>query len=180
MAKGGGAEIGANKKRGKGLKIMAIVDRHDLQLSVSTHAANHHECVGSALFRLLHDRGQAREPHRRSRLRQRSTGWQLHRDGMEMIAPHRSNRSKAADAGRAANSDDTPGKVAGKTLLRLDPVATPHTCALEVLPPELPRLRPTRLPRHPPLGDFEIGSRHPHRLRRLAHSSERSNRQTRQ
>src|SRR6516165_3235406 len=26
---------------------------------------------GSALFRLLHDRGQAREPHRRSRLRQR-------------------------------------------------------------------------------------------------------------
>ncbi len=29
---------------------------------------------GSALFRLLHDRGQAGEPHRRSRLRQRSTG----------------------------------------------------------------------------------------------------------
>jgi len=28
MAKGGGAEIGATK-RGKGMKIMAIVDRHD-------------------------------------------------------------------------------------------------------------------------------------------------------
>jgi transposase len=42
MAKGGGAEIGATK-RGKGLKIMAIVDRHGLPLSVSTHAANHHE-----------------------------------------------------------------------------------------------------------------------------------------
>ena len=27
----------------KGLKIMAIVDRHGLPLSVSTHAANHHE-----------------------------------------------------------------------------------------------------------------------------------------
>ena len=44
MAKGGGAEIGATK-RGKGLKIMAIVDRHGLPLSVSTHAANHHESV---------------------------------------------------------------------------------------------------------------------------------------
>ena len=42
MAKGGGAEIGATK-RGKGLKIKAIVDRHGLPLSVSTHAANHHE-----------------------------------------------------------------------------------------------------------------------------------------
>ena len=42
MARGGGAEIGATK-RGKGLKIMAIVDRHGLPLSVSTHAANHHE-----------------------------------------------------------------------------------------------------------------------------------------
>jgi hypothetical protein len=42
MAKGGGAEIGATK-RGKGLKMMAIVDRHGLPLSVSTHAANHNE-----------------------------------------------------------------------------------------------------------------------------------------
>jgi transposase len=39
MAKGGGAEIGTTK-RGKGLKIMAIVDRHGLPLSVSTHAAD--------------------------------------------------------------------------------------------------------------------------------------------
>jgi hypothetical protein len=30
-------------KRGKGMKIMAIVDRHGLPLTVSTHAANHHE-----------------------------------------------------------------------------------------------------------------------------------------
>ena len=36
------AEIGPTK-RGKGMKIMAIVDRHGLPLSVSTHAANHHE-----------------------------------------------------------------------------------------------------------------------------------------
>jgi hypothetical protein len=36
------AEIGATK-HGKGMKIMAIVDRQGLPLSVSTHAANHHE-----------------------------------------------------------------------------------------------------------------------------------------
>src|SRR5256884_6673868 len=54
MAKGGGSEIGATK-RGKGMKIMAIVDRHGLPLSVSTHAANHHESAfGAAMFRLLH------------------------------------------------------------------------------------------------------------------------------
>jgi hypothetical protein len=31
MAKGGGAEIGPTK-RGKGMKIMAIVDRHELKV----------------------------------------------------------------------------------------------------------------------------------------------------
>ena len=41
-AKGGGDEIGKTR-RGKGVKILAIVDRHGLPLSVSTHAANHHE-----------------------------------------------------------------------------------------------------------------------------------------
>ncbi len=41
-AKGGGKEIGPTR-RGKGVKIMAIVDRHGLPLSVSTYAANHHE-----------------------------------------------------------------------------------------------------------------------------------------
>ena len=35
MAKGGGAEVGPTK-RGKGMKIMAIVDRHGLPLSVTT------------------------------------------------------------------------------------------------------------------------------------------------
>lgn len=41
-AKGGGDQIGLTK-RGKGVKIMAIVDKHGLPLSVTTHAANHHE-----------------------------------------------------------------------------------------------------------------------------------------
>jgi Glu-tRNA(Gln) amidotransferase subunit E-like FAD-binding protein len=42
MAKGGGAAIGATKSE-RGMKIMTIVDRHGLPLSVSTHPANHHE-----------------------------------------------------------------------------------------------------------------------------------------
>jgi transposase len=41
-AKGGGEAIGLTK-RGTGVKILAIVDRHGLPLSGSTHAANHHE-----------------------------------------------------------------------------------------------------------------------------------------
>jgi len=40
--RGGGLEIDETKC-GKGMKIMAIVDRSGLPLSVSTHAANHHE-----------------------------------------------------------------------------------------------------------------------------------------
>ena len=41
-AKGGGEAIGP-RRRGKGVKIMAIIDRHGLPLAVTTHAANHHE-----------------------------------------------------------------------------------------------------------------------------------------
>jgi len=40
-AKGGGEGIGLTR-RGKGVKIMGIVDRNGLPLAVSTHAANHH------------------------------------------------------------------------------------------------------------------------------------------
>jgi hypothetical protein len=38
----GGSEIGTTKRQ-KGKKITVIVNRPDLPLSVSTHAANHHE-----------------------------------------------------------------------------------------------------------------------------------------
>ena len=38
----GGEQIGPTR-RGNGVKIMAIVDRHGLPLAVTTHAANHHE-----------------------------------------------------------------------------------------------------------------------------------------
>ncbi|MFC1492115.1 IS5 family transposase, partial [Nitrospinota bacterium] len=41
-AKGGGEGVGPTK-RGKGVKIMGIVDRNGLPVAASTHAANHHE-----------------------------------------------------------------------------------------------------------------------------------------
>jgi len=93
MAKGGGLEIGATK-RGKGMKIMAIVDRHGLPLSVNTHAANHHEvrlvqlCFDFYMIeakpeKLIGDRAYDSDP----------LDAELRKDGIEMIAPHRSNRS---------------------------------------------------------------------------------------
>src|SRR5262245_5294186 len=52
-AKGGGVEIGPTR-RGKGVKIMAIVDRQGLPLSVSTYAANRSEEHTSELQSLRH------------------------------------------------------------------------------------------------------------------------------
>ena len=92
-AKGGGAEIGLTK-RGKGIKILAIVDRHGLPLSVSTHAANHHEVtlvqLGFDCYMLeakpdvlIGDKAYDSDP----------LDAQLRQQGVEMIAPHRSNRT---------------------------------------------------------------------------------------
>lgn len=93
-AKGGGDEIGKTK-RGKGVKIMAIVDRHGLPLAVSTHAANHHEVTLVQLSfdfymieakpeNLIGDRAYDSD----------KLDEQLRDDGIEMISPHRSNRKK--------------------------------------------------------------------------------------
>jgi hypothetical protein len=95
MAKGGGADIGATK-RGKGMKIMAIVDRHGLPLSVSAHPANHHEvrlvqlCFDFYMIeakpeKLIGDRAYDSD----------LLDEEMRRDGIEMIAPHRTNRCKA-------------------------------------------------------------------------------------
>jgi transposase len=77
------------------MTIMAIVDRHGLPLSVSTHAANHHEvrlvqlCFDFYMIEakpenLIGDRAYNSDP----------LDDELRNDGIEMIAPHRSNRSK--------------------------------------------------------------------------------------
>ena len=101
-AKGGGAEIG-NTRRGKGVKIMAIVDRHGLPLSVSTHAANHHEVTLVQLSfdfymieakpeNLIGDKAYDSDALDES----------LKQQGVEMISPHRSNRTLKTQDGRRA------------------------------------------------------------------------------
>ena len=95
MAKGGGARDRTHESAGKGLKIMAIVDRHGLPLSVSTHAANHHEvrlvqlCFDFYMIEakpenLIGDRAYDSDP----------LDEELRRDGIAMIAPHRANRTR--------------------------------------------------------------------------------------
>ena len=91
-AKGGGDQIGPTK-RGKGVKIMGIVDRHGLPLAVCTHAANHHEVTLVQLTfgfymieakpeKLIGDKAYDSD----------ELDAQLRHEGVEMIAPHRSNR----------------------------------------------------------------------------------------
>jgi len=93
-AKGGGDEIDPTK-RGKGLKIMAIVDRHGLPLAVSTHAANHHEVTLVQLSfdfymieakpeNLIGDRAYDSD----------KLDEELRQEGIEMISPHKRNRVK--------------------------------------------------------------------------------------
>ena len=93
-AKGGGAGVG-NTKAGKGVKIMAIVDRCGLPLSLSTHPANPHESTLVQLSldlafgedepaNLIGDKAYDSDPLDAA-LRER---------GVEMIAPHRRNRRR--------------------------------------------------------------------------------------
>jgi transposase len=99
-AKGGGDEIGPTK-RGKGVKIMAIVDRHGLPLSVSTHAANHHEVT---LVQLSFDfyMIEAKPEHLIGDKAYDSDELDASpkKQGVEMIAPHRSNRKLKTQDGR--------------------------------------------------------------------------------
>ena len=99
-AKGGGDAIGKTR-RGKGVKILAIVDRHGLPLSVSTHAANHHEVTLVQLSfdfymieakpeNLIGDKAYDSDP----------LDQELKKDGVELIAPHRSNRKLKTQDGR--------------------------------------------------------------------------------
>ncbi len=77
------------------MKITAIVDRHRLSLSISTHAANHHEVrlmqlcfdfyrIETKPENLIGDRAYDSDP----------LDQELQNHGIEMIAPHRSNRRK--------------------------------------------------------------------------------------
>ena len=145
-AKGGGEEIGPTR-RGKGVKIMAIVDRHGLPLAVTTYAANHHEVTLVQLTfdfymieakpdNLIGDRAYDSD----------QLDAELRAQGTEMIAPHRSNRKRKAQDGRRLHRYERT--LDRRTLLRLDSVATPAPGALGVLPSQFPRLRAACSPMH--------------------------------
>ena len=94
MAKAGAAEIGATK-RGKG------PENHGDCGSPWLAALGQYACgqpprsaFGSALFRLLHDRGQPQNLIGDRAYDSDPLDEQLRRHSIEMIAPHRSNRSK--------------------------------------------------------------------------------------
>jgi len=99
-AKGGGEDIGKTR-RGKGVKILAIVDRHGLPLSVSTHAANHHEVTLVQLsfdFYMIEAKPQnlvGDKAYDSDALDEK-----LRKVGVEMIAPHRNNRELKTQDGR--------------------------------------------------------------------------------
>src|SRR5262249_20171120 len=148
MAKGGGVGIGPTK-RGKGMKIMAIVDRHGLPLSVSKHAANHHEVrLGQLCFDfymieakpenfIADPASGARPPHR-------GVAKGRHRDDRAA-----SQQQKQAAHARSATAKPLYATLARGALLCLDSMAAPHPRPLGILRPELPRLRTARLPRCP-------------------------------
>lgn len=99
-ARGGGKDIGKTE-RGKGVKILAIVDRHGPPLSVSTHAANHHEVTlvqWSFNFYMLEAKPE--KPIGDRAYDRDSLGAKPKKEGVEMIAPHRSDRTLKAEDGR--------------------------------------------------------------------------------
>jgi transposase len=100
-AKGGGEGIGLTR-RGKGVKTLAIVDRHGLPLSVSTHAVNHHEVTLVQLsfdFYML----EAKPEYLIDDRAYDNDGLDadLKQDGVNMIAPHRSTRKHKTQDGRS-------------------------------------------------------------------------------
>src|SRR5215468_1182696 len=104
--------------------------------------------AGTAMLRLLHDRGQAGESDRRSRLRQRSTFFFQAEDGIRDDRAASQQQKQAAHA-RSATAKPLYATLACGALLCLDSMAAPHPRPLGILRPELPRLRTARLPRCP-------------------------------
>ena len=134
----------------RGVKIIAIVDRHGLPLAASTHAANHHEVtlvqptfdfymIEARPEKLIGDRAYDSD----------NLDAELVAEGIEMIAPHRRNRRKrrTQDGPRAA---PLRAPLAGGALLRLARLPPPPAGALGVPSRELPRPPSPRLLNHPP------------------------------
>jgi Putative transposase of IS4/5 family (DUF4096) len=101
-AKGGGDEI-VPMRRGKGVKIMAILDRQGLPLAVGTYAANHDAVTLVKLsfdFYMIEAKPENLIGDRASDSDQLDE--QLRRAGVEIIAPHKSTRKRKTQARCAA------------------------------------------------------------------------------
>ena len=140
-AKGGGPGVGLTKV-GKGMKIMAIADRSGLPLSVSVHAANHHEtklaqlsldlCLCGEPANLIGDKAYDSDPLD-AELRERG--------GDDRAAP--AQPDAAQDAGRAPAAAVQAPLDRG-TVLRVASVEPPGPGPLGISYGELSRLRPDR------------------------------------
>ena len=98
----GGGDGTAITRRGKGVKILALVDRDGLPLSVSTRAANHHQVTLVQLsfdFYML----EAKPEQLIGDRAYDSDGLDddLKQDGVNMMAPHRSTRQIRTKDGRS-------------------------------------------------------------------------------
>jgi transposase len=94
-AKWSGEQIGPTK-HGKGVRIVAIVDRHGLQLAVNTRAANHHKVTLVQLsFKFYIVVAKPDNLIGNRAFDSDKLDDQLREEGIEMIAPHRKNRVKA-------------------------------------------------------------------------------------
>ena len=96
LGKKGGEKVGKTK-RGKGTKLMVLTDGHGLPIGVDTASASPHEVtliepllekrvLRRKPLRLIYDAAADSDPLRRRLLRR----------GIELICPHRGNRTKAA------------------------------------------------------------------------------------
>ena len=104
-AKGGGDGIGKTR-RGKGVKILAMVERQGLPLSGSPHAAHPHEGTWVHL-RFDFSRLEAKpEPLMGDRASDREgRDDDLKQDGVTLSAPHRSTRTLQTQDGRHLRRD---------------------------------------------------------------------------
>jgi transposase len=100
-AKSGGDGIGCTKV-GKGVKIMVLVDARGLPVAVDTAAANHHESkLVQRLFDFVLPRTSLQRVVGDKAYDSDELDAALAERGIEMIAPHRSNRHHRTQDGRA-------------------------------------------------------------------------------
>ena len=80
-------------EHGKGVTIIAVVDRHGLPLSASTHASNHHEMTLAQLsFDFYMIKAKPENLIGDTAYDSEKLGQEPRKAGIDMIAPHRSNR----------------------------------------------------------------------------------------